>query len=65
MKKEQAIEQIMAFRQDLAEGEKFAGRAKLLKDLDKMVRFLTVYKADDNVPTLMVKEANQKLAAIK
>ena len=61
----QAIKTLMDFKNELNLMEKFAGRAKLIKDIEKKLGFLIRYKAADNIPELFVKETNDKLSEIK
>ena len=56
MKSTAAIEKLMSIKHDLETGEKFEGRQRVLRAIDKKIAFLLKYNPSDNLPRLFVKE---------
>ena len=57
MEKEIAIHKLMAMVNDLELGDKFEGRAEIIRAINERKKFLVQHKCNDNLPRLMVKES--------
>jgi len=65
MTKTEAIEKLEIIRMELIQGDKFKGRAVLLRKINQRKSFLLRFKCNGNLPALMVKETENELNRIK
>lgn len=62
MTKQQVIQELMDIKSELQTGETFKGRASLIKKIRRANQFLTMYKVEDRIANLILKEINDELS---
>ena len=62
--KEDAIMKLLSIKNDILLTPKFKGKSAFLNKVESKIRFLIKYRANDNVPKLMIEETIGSLSGL-